>query len=174
MAMQHHPLVELARATIEAYVREGRVLRPHEAPAPVSGEPAGVFVTIHTQSTHELRGCIGTIQSTTPDVAEETIRNAIAAATRDPRFPPLTPPELDDLDIDVSVLHPAEKISSLDMLDPQRYGVIVQHGRRRGLLLPDIPGIDDAKTQVDLARQKGWIGRDEPVELWRFQVDKYV
>ncbi len=169
----HHPLVLLARAAIEAYVDEGRVLSPEDAPEPVEGGRAGVFVTLWRRRSHELRGCIGTIQPTEDTLADETIRNAIAAATRDPRFPAMRREELDDLELEVSVLHPPEHISSPDELDPRRYGVIVQHGRRRGLLLPDIPGIDDAATQVYMARQKAWIGRDEPVELWRFQVDKY-
>ncbi len=169
----HHPLVRLARAAIEAYVCDGRVLEPEEVPDPIEGNPAGVFVTIHTYSTGDLRGCIGTIQSTAPTLAEETIHNAISAATRDWRFSPICPDELDDLEIDVSVLHPAERIKSVAELDPRRYGVIVEHGRHRGLLLPDIPGIDDARMQVDMARQKAWIGRDEPIEMWRFQVDKY-
>jgi AMMECR1 domain-containing protein len=83
------------------------------------------------------------------------------------------PAELDDLTIDVSVLHPPEPITSTAQLDPKKYGVIVQHGWRRGLLLPDIPGIDDAETQVAYARQKAWIEPDEPVELLRFRVEKY-
>jgi AmmeMemoRadiSam system protein A len=182
-----HPLVQLARATIEKFVREGKRLKPADAPAPIEGDQAGVFVTIHKASTGELRGCIGTIEPTEPLLAQETINNAVAAATRDPRFPPVQPRELDDLLIDVSVLYPPEPIDSIDQLDPRRYGVIVQslpsepdapggayRGRRRGLLLPDIPGIDDAETQVAYARQKAWIGTDEPVELFRFKVEKYT
>jgi AmmeMemoRadiSam system protein A len=176
-----HPLVQLARATIERYVLDGKRLRPADAPAPVEGGPAGVFVTIHKASTGELRGCIGTIEPTEPALAQETINNAIAAATRDPRFPPVGPRELNDLVIDVSVLYPPEPIDSVDQLDPLRYGVIVQslgqgwhRGGRRGLLLPDIPGIDDAETQVAYARQKAWIGADEPVQLFRFRVEKYT
>src|SRR5512133_59891 len=96
---QHHPLVQLARAAIEAYICDGHVLRPDEAPAPIEGQPAGVFVTIHTLSSGELRGCIGTIEPCEPDLARETIRNAIAAATQDPRFPPIRAHELDDLEI---------------------------------------------------------------------------
>jgi AmmeMemoRadiSam system protein A len=172
--MNHHPLVNLARATIEAYVRERRTLTPSEAPEPVDGRRAGVFVTLHLCSTGDLRGCIGTIQATEPTLAEEVIHNAIAAAVSDRRFAPVGPEELADLDIEVSVLHPAEHIESLDQLDPLRYGVIVQRGRRRGLLLPEIPGIDDARTQVEMARQKAWIGQDEPIEMWRFQVDKFL
>lgn len=168
-----HPLVQLARATIERYVRDGKKLKPHEAPAPIEGKPAGVFVTLHTKSTGELRGCIGTIEPTTESLAQETINNAIAAATRDPRFPPVRPHELDDLRIDVSVLYPPEPIASEAELDPKRYGVIVQHGWQRGLLLPDIPGIDDVKTQLWYARRKAGLGDDEPVELFRFRVEKY-
>lgn len=170
----HHPLVQLARATIEAYVREGRVLRPDAAPAPIEGKPAGVFVTLHTRRTGELRGCIGTIEPTEPSLAQETINNAIAAATRDPRFPPVRPAELDDLEIEVSVLYPPEPIKSIAELDPKTYGVIVRRGWRRGLLLPDIPGIDDAETQVRYARMKAGIGENERVDLYRFRVEKYT
>jgi AmmeMemoRadiSam system protein A len=172
-ACTHHPLVQLAHAAIEAYVCQGRELAPREAPAPVEGPPAGVFVTIHTRSTGELRGCIGTISPCEQSLALETIRNAIASATRDPRFPPMVAQEVDDLEIDVSVLHPAERIESTAQLNPRHYGVIVQRGSRRGLLLPDIPGIDDPETQVAVARQKAWIAPDDPVTLYRFQVDKY-
>jgi hypothetical protein len=168
----HHPLVQLACATIERYVQDGKKLRPSEAPTPIEGEPAGVFVTIHTRSTGNLRGCIGTIQPTEDSLAQEVINNAIAAATRDPRFPPVRPRELDDLEIDVSVLYPPEPIDSPDQLDVRQYGVIVQRGWRRGLLLPDIPGIDDVETQVAYARMKAGIRPEEKVELFRFRVEK--
>lgn len=176
-----HPLVRLARATIEKFVLEGERLKPAEAPAQVAGGPAGVFVTIHKAGTGELRGCIGTIEPVEPSLVQETINNAIAAATRDPRFPPIRPAELNDLVIDVSVLYPPEPIDSIAQLDVRHYGVIVQAARegsrfggRRGLLLPDIPGIDDAETQVAHARHKAWIGDDEPVQLFRFRVEKYT
>jgi len=170
----HHPLVQLARATIETYVRDRRKLKPADAPAPIEGGPAGVFVTIHTVSTDELRGCIGTINPTEEVLAQEVINNAIAAATRDPRFPPVQQGELEDLEIDVSVLHPPEPIDSPDQLDVKEYGVIVERGYRRGLLLPDIPGIDDVATQMSYARMKAGIGPKEPVDLFRFKVDKYL
>jgi AmmeMemoRadiSam system protein A len=173
----HHPLVQLAWAAIEAYVREGRGLRPSEAPAQIVGNPAGVFVTIHTirpGAAGELRGCIGTIQPTERSLAQETINNAIHAATRDPRFPPIGPDELASLEIDVSVLYPPEPIESKDQLDPRQYGVIVESGWRRGLLLPDIPGIDDIETQIAYARMKAGIGPKEPVKLSRFRVEKYT
>jgi AmmeMemoRadiSam system protein A len=170
----HHPLVQLARATIGTYVRDRRKLKPNEAPAPITEGPAGVFVTIHTASTGELRGCIGTISPTEDILAQEVINNAIAAATRDPRFPPVRPAELDDLELDVSVLYPPEPIDSPEQLDVKQYGVIVEGGHRRGLLLPDIPGIDDVKTQVAYARMKAGIGEREQVVLYRFRVEKYT
>jgi AmmeMemoRadiSam system protein A len=179
-AASPHPLVQLARAAIEKYVLEGKRVKPADAPASIEGQPAGVFVTIHKASSGELRGCIGTIEPTEVSLAQETINNAIAAATRDPRFPTITPRELNDLEIDVSVLYPPEPIESLSQLDPRCYGVIVEsregsyRGGRRGLLLPDIPGIDDAETQVAYARQKAWIGPGEPVNLFRFRVEKYT
>jgi AmmeMemoRadiSam system protein A len=171
---EEHPLVQLARRTIETYVRSGRRLRPEEAPPGICGGPAGAFVTLHRASTCDLRGCIGTIEATQESLVKEVIANAISAATRDPRFPPVGPGELDDLRIDVSVLYPAEPIHSAGELDPKVYGVIVQRGWRRGLLLPDIEGIDDAETQVRYARMKAGIGPHEPVELLRFKVEKYV
>lgn len=169
----YHPLVQLARAAIERYVRARKKLKPSEAPAAIEGEPAGVFVTLHTRSTGELRGCIGTIEPTEKSLAQEVINNAIAAATRDPRFPPVRPNELNDLEIDVSVLYPPEPITSEADLDPKRYGVIVQRGWQRGLLLPDIEGINDVKTQLWYARRKAGLGEDEPVEMFRFRVEKY-
>ena len=170
----HHPLVRLARSTIETYVRDRRKLKPSEAPAKIEGGPAGVFVTIHSANTGDLRGCIGTISPTEESLAQEVINNAVAAATRDPRFPPVRPSELGDLEIDVSVLYPPEPIESPDQLDVQQYGVIVERGYRRGLLLPDIPGIDDVATQVSFARMKAGIGDKEAVELFRFKVEKYT
>lgn len=167
-----HPLVKLAKETIESYVRHGKIPKP---PSPLPEEMkgrAGVFVSIHTRD-GALRGCIGTIEPTRPNIAEEVIYNAIAAATRDPRFPPITPAELDDLVINVDVLSPPERIYSLDELDPKRYGVIVQSGWRRGLLLPDLEGVDTVEQQVDIARRKAGIGPREPVELYRFEVKRY-
>jgi AmmeMemoRadiSam system protein A len=167
-----HPLVKLAKETIESYVRHGKIPKP---PSPLPEEMqgrAGVFVSIHTRD-GALRGCIGTIEPTRPNIAEEVIYNAIAAATRDPRFPPITPAELDDLVINVDVLSPPERVYSLDELDPKRYGVIVQSGWRRGLLLPDLEGVDTVEQQVDIARRKAGIGPREPVELYRFEVKRY-
>jgi MEMO1 family protein len=167
-----HPLVRLAAASIQAFVCEGRTLTAADAPLPVHGDRAGVFVTL-TKPNQSLRGCIGTIAPVEATLAEEVIHNAISAATRDPRFPPIEENELSDLVIEVSVLQPPDPITSAAQLDPARYGVIVQQGRKRGLLLPDIPGIDDAAMQIRLACQKAGIGPGDTFNMSRFEVTKY-
>ncbi len=171
MEKEHHPLVKLARNTIEQYVRTGATVAPPREQTPEMKQRAGAFVSLHKHGA--LRGCIGTIEPASPDVASEVIRNAISAATRDPRFPPVQASELDELEISVDVLLPPEPIESIDELDPKRYGVIVQSGWRRGLLLPDLEGVDTAEYQVAIARRKAGIGPSEPVELYRFEVVRY-
>ncbi|MDH7571716.1 MAG: AmmeMemoRadiSam system protein A, partial [Armatimonadota bacterium] len=132
---EESPIVALARQAIEAYVTQGRVLPvPTDLPDWLA-TPAAAFVSLH--GPRGLRGCIGTIEPVCPSLAEEVIRNAIAAATRDPRFPPVRPDELDTLEISVDVLNPPEPVASLADFDPRRYGMIVQAGAHRGLLLPD-------------------------------------
>ncbi len=166
-----HELVELARRTIEQYVRRGERLRPPQDLSELLASRAGAFVSLHREG--QLRGCIGTIEPQQANLAQEIIANAISAATRDPRFPPLTAAELDDLDISVDVLEPAEKISGLDELDPRQYGVIVESGHRRGLLLPDLEGVDTPQQQVQIALRKAWINPHEHYDLYRFRVTRY-
>ena len=118
-----HPLVQLARDTIENYVSRGKTIQPPKELTPEMEKQAGTFVSIHKHGM--LRGCIGTIEPTQANVAQEVIQNAISAATRDPRFPPIMPEELADLDIKVDVLSEPEPVESMEELDPRRYGVIV-------------------------------------------------
>ena len=169
-----HPLVQLAKETIESYVRHGETIQPPEDLTPEMEKRAGSFVTIHKHGM--LRGCIGTIEPTQANVAQEVIQNAISAAARDPRFPPIGPDELADLDIKVDVLGEPEPVDSLEELDPRRYGVIVRSARdrRRGLLLPDLEGVDTAEYQVDIARRKAGLMPDEAIELYRFEVVRYT
>lgn len=169
--MKRHPLVELARETIEHYVKYNRHIDPPEELSEEMKKRAGVFVSLHKGG--ELRGCIGTIEPRQPNVAQETIANAISAATRDPRFPPIRPEELDDLEISVDVLGEPEPIESMDALDPQEYGVIVESGPRRGLLLPDLEGVDTVEAQVNIALRKAWIDPNEPYKMYRFRVVRY-
>lgn len=166
-----HPLVKLARRTIEAWVREGKATVP-----PPGGEGsdrrAGVFVSLKKGG--ELRGCIGTFLPTAPSVADEVIRNAVAAATEDPRFDPVEPEELDSLEVSVDELSPPEAVEGLSGLDPRRFGVIVEARGRRGLLLPDLEGVDTAEQQVAIAARKAGIPPGEQVRLYRFTVVRHV
>jgi len=120
-----------------------------------------------------LRGCIGTFEPTQANVAQEVIQNAVSAATRDPRFPPVSPRELDDLSISVDVLTPPERIQGIEDLDPKTCGVIVERGWQRGLLLPDLEGVDTPQQQVTIACHKAGIHPDEPKTLYRFRVKRY-
>jgi AmmeMemoRadiSam system protein A len=168
-----HPLVELARKTIENYVRENRTIEPPEELVPEMQGQAGTFVSLHDRRGN-LRGCIGTIEPQRPTVAQEVIQNAISAATRDPRFPPVQPGELDGLDVKVDVLTEPEPIDSMEQLDPKRYGVIVESSWRRGLLLPDLEGVDTVEYQVEIAMRKAGIRSGEPIQLYRFEVKRYT
>ena len=169
--MSEHPLVKLARHTIETYVKSERIVAEPKELTPEMKEQAGVFVSIHKKG--ELRGCIGTFAATTGNVAQEVIRNAIEASTRDPRFPPVSVSELPELEINVDVLSLPEPAASVAELDAKKYGVIVKAGHRRGLLLPDLEGVETPEEQVSICRRKGGIGDNEPVELFKFEVRRY-
>ena len=164
--------VRLAREVIDHYISEGRRIGvPADIPKDMREQRAGVFVSIHKQG--KLRGCIGTIQPVTGSVAQEIIENAISASVRDPRFSPITPEELPWLELHVDVLGVPEDIASGEELDVKRYGVIVSRGGRRGLLLPDLDGVDTVEQQIAIARQKAGISPQEPVKLQRFEVIRH-
>ena len=120
-----------------------------------------------------MRGCIGTFLPIQDCVAKEIIENAISASTRDPRFSAIKEDELKDLEIHVDVLTMPEKIVSKDELDPKKYGVIVSNGFRRGLLLPDLEGVDTVDEQIQIAKQKGDIDFSEEISLERFEVVRH-
>ena len=164
--------VKLARRSLESYILHGeRIPVPEGLPKEMLTEKAGAFVSIHKHG--QLRGCIGTILPVTKCVAEEIIRNAVSASTEDPRFDPIRPDELEWLDINVDVLGKPEDIPSADMLDVKRYGVIVTSGFKRGLLLPDLDGVDTVEDQIDIARRKAGIGKHEKISLQRFEVIRH-
>ena len=164
--------VKLARASVESWVKDQRQIPvPGGLPDDMVSRAAGTFVSIHKMG--QLRGCIGTIAATQDNIAEEIIQNAISASTRDPRFDPITADELKFLDISVDVLGETEDIDSMSELDVKRYGVIVSHGIKRGLLLPNLDGVDSVEQQVEIARQKGGIREDEPYTLQRFEVVRH-
>ena len=166
------PYVQLAFETIETYIRSGKKIRPrNDLPEEMLHTRAGAFVSIHKLGA--LRGCIGTIGPVRANLAEEIIENAISAATRDPRFSPITADELQWLDISVDVLGEPEEISSAAELDVKRYGVIVSSSGKRGLLLPDLDGVDTVDQQISIAMQKGGIRKNEPIRLQRFEVVRH-
>ena len=167
-----HPLVKLAKDTVELYIREGRITEVREEYLPPDlKQRAGVFICLKIKGT--LRGCIGTFQPVEPTIAHETVRNAISAATCDPRFACVQADELEAIEYTVDVLTPPEKVTGKDKLDPKKYGVIVQAGRKRGLLLPDLEGVDTVDYQVSIAMQKAGILPGTPVELFRFEVKRH-
>ena len=165
------PIVDLAKKSIEAYIREGKTLQLSDPLPPELSGKAGVFVCLKKNG--ELRGCIGTFLPACDSIASETILNAISAATKDPRFYPVKEDELDELSYTVDVLSCPEKVSDLSGLDPQKYGIIVVSGNRRGLLLPDIQGVDTAEEQLRITRMKAGILPHEDVEIYRFEVQRY-
>ncbi len=166
------PWARLARETVEMIVKEGKTPRvPAWVPDEMRDTRAGTFVSIHKFG--RLRGCIGTFLPTRENVAAEIIANAVSAAQVDPRFEPIAPEELDWLEISVDVLSKPEKIESEEELDTKKYGVIVTKGNRRGLLLPDLDGVDTVRDQIAIARRKAGIGPGEKVSLERFEVTRH-
>ena len=173
-AKEESAYVRLARETIENYVKQGKIITPPlglPEEKEMINQKAGVFVSLKKNG--NLRGCIGTFMPVQENIAQEIIKNAISAAVDDPRFSPVTASELGDLTISVDVLSPPEEISDISELDPKKYGVIVSSGYKKGLLLPDLEGVDTAGEQVDIARRKAGIYPDEKVKLYRFEVKRY-
>ena len=163
----------LARQAVETYIRSGDVLNPRRFTRGLLGTPAPCFVSLKTLD-GDLRGCIGTIEPSRDTLAQEIVANAISAATNDPRFDPVRTEELSNLRYSVDVLFPPEE-TVMEDLDPAVYGVIVEDesGAHRGLLLPDISGISNAKQQVEIAARKGGIEPGKPIKLWRFRVERF-
>ena len=164
--------VRLARLSLESYVRNATAIGvPKGLPEELLSNRAGVFVSLKKEG--RLRGCIGTICATKSSVAEEIIQNAVSAGARDPRFSPVREEELDQLEYSVDVLGKTEKVTSMEELDAQKYGVIVTRGGRRGLLLPNLSGVDTVDEQIEIAKQKAGIGEEESVQIERFEVIRH-
>lgn len=163
---------DLARRSLEAYLKNRR------PPAVPAGTPrefltarAGVFVSLHKGG--NLRGCIGTIEPSTASIAEEIIQNAVSAGLHDPRFQPVELRELEEITFSVDVLMPPEPVTGIDDLNPREYGVVVELNNRRGLLLPDLPGVDTPREQIEIACRKAGIFLRENPRLYRFRVKRY-
>ena len=182
------PWIRLARKSLTAKIREGKTLtdakslvdemtkdldtsEKEKIRKELLGTEAGAFVSLHKHGA--LRGCIGTFLPTTECVASEILQNAISASTQDPRFEPVTPDEIDELEINVDVLSAPEAIPDASLLDVKRYGVIVTSGYRRGLLLPDLEGVDTVEQQIAIACRKAGIQDGETISLQRFEVIRH-
>ncbi len=161
----------LARQAVEHYVRNQQLLTPPDDPPARLREPGAAFVTLRIGKA--LRGCIGTLGPTKPTLANEIIANAVAAATSDPRFAPVAVAELAPLLYEVDIIGALELVAGEDDLDSDRYGVVVQAGSRRGVLLPAIEGVTSTRQQVAIARSKALIRPHEPVTLYRFTVTRF-
>ncbi len=167
------PYVNLAEQTIDTYILNRKKLEvPKNLPAEITNREAGVFVSI--KKFGQLRGCIGTFLPTTNSIAEEIIQNAISSATKDPRFPPVQRNELEDLEISVDVLSSPEPVKDLHELDPKVYGVIVSSGRRSGLLLPNLDGVDTVDEQISISLRKAGITKDSDYSIKKFKVVRHV
>ena len=163
----------LARLAVETFVTSGVQLTTPAHTAGILSSPGACFVSIKTR-TGDLRGCIGTVEPSKQTLADEVIVNAISAATRDPRFPPVAIDELPNLVYSVDLLAAPEPARFED-LDPAVYGVIVEDetGYARGLLLPDIPGVDTVAKQVEIAARKAGIAPGKKLKLSRFRVERF-
>jgi len=164
--------VRLARETIESYIEHGKIITPPLAlPKEMINQKAGVFVSL--KKFGDLRGCIGTFMPTQENIAQEIINNAISAAVDDPRFSPVNASELKDLTISVDILSNPEEAKDISQFDPKKYGVIVSSGYKKGLLLPDLEGVDTVEYQIDIAKRKAGIFPGEKIKLYRFEVKRY-
>jgi len=165
--------ITLAKSAVETNIREGKIISPPpDLPKDFLVRKSGVFVTI--ENNNQLRGCIGTYLATTKNIAEEIIRNAIAASTQDSRFDPITKEELAHLSYTVYILNPPEQIKNVQDLNPKKYGVLVKFGFKSGLLLPDLEGVDTIEQQLAIACSKAGIYPEtDKMAIYRFTVEKH-
>lgn len=164
--------VALARKSIAYYLQNRKKLPlPDDLPPELIEQQAGVFVSL--KKGERLRGCIGTFLPNKDNIALEIIENAVSAAIHDPRFSPVTLDELESLSISVDILSTPEIVEDTSQLNPRKYGVIVSCGCKKGLLLPDLEGIDTVEQQIDIARQKAGIHAGEDFSIERFKIERY-
>ncbi|MDH3257095.1 MAG: AmmeMemoRadiSam system protein A [Nitrospinota bacterium] len=166
-----HPYISLAQESIHHFLNHREKL---SCPDPLSKElksRSGAFVSI--KKLKQLRGCIGTLEPCAPNLAMEIIENALKAALHDPRFSPVTAEELQYLTYSIDVIQPLEKVSSVEELDHNTYGLVVRSNGKQGVLLPDLEGVNSIEEQIRICRAKGEIPDDEPVDMYRFKVDRF-
>lgn len=162
------PLLSLAREAIRLLAEGGDPRRRLAGRG--SSAPRGCFVSL--KKSERLRGCMGTMVPSQPTLEEEIVANAVAAARRDPRFKPVQPDEVKEIQISIDLLSALEVVASPAQLDPRRYGLLVRAGNRSGVLLPDLPGVRTVERQVEICREKAGIEPHEPVTMERFTVER--
>lgn len=160
-----HPLIELAREALKTHLQGGS-FTPESPPGP----PQGCFVSLKIGK--KLRGCMGTLSPVKKSLEEEVVGNAIASATRDPRFDPVSLAEFESLRISIDLLSPLEPVESIKELDPSRFGLVVRAGGKAGTLLPSLPGVKTPQQQIAICREKADIGPREKIEMERFTVER--
>jgi AmmeMemoRadiSam system protein A len=166
-----HPYVSLAQESVHHYLNYSEKLScPNPLPNDLKSR-SGAFVSI--KKLKQLRGCIGTLEPCEPNLAMEIIENALKAALHDPRFSPITEEELHDLTYSIDVIRPLEKVSDVLELDPKVYGLVVKSNGKQGVLLPDLEGVNSTEEQIQICRAKGRIPKDDPIEMYRFQVKRF-
>ncbi len=167
-----HPYVELAKKVVEEYIKNKKIIPPPQKLAPEMQKRAGVFICLKKHG--ELRGCIGTFVPCEENIYKEIVKNAVSAAVEDPRFPKVAENELHELEYSVDVLSEPEKVEDISSLDPKKYGVIVTKGFRKGLLLPDLEGVNSVDEQLRITKMKAGIAPDDrDIEIYRFTVERY-
>ncbi len=170
--MSKNPFLKLARKAVKEYVNSGRVIEPSsKLPSELLDKKAGVFVTIKKKG--ELRGCLGTYLPVRDNIAEEIVNNAVAACSKDHRFPPVRKEELSGLKFEVYILEEPEKVEDISFLDPKKYGVLVKKGLRSGLLLPGLEEIETPEEQLAIVCRKAGLSSSNEVEIFRFRAEKY-
>ena len=171
--MDTHSYVKLALEAIHYYLLKGEIL-PCPFPIPSGMETRlGVFVSIKIKKNGNLRGCVGTIEPSQENLAKEIIKNAVSAATHDPRFKPIKIEELEKLLFSVDILTPLEQIDSPDKLDPKQYGLFIKGNGKQGTLLPDLKGVDSTEKQIDICLKKATIPENSNYQMYRFEVERY-
>ena len=172
-SMDTHPYVKLATEAVHYFLLKRKLL-PCPSPLPPDMDyRAGIFISIKIKKNNDLRGCIGTIESNQDNLAKEIIKNAVSAATRDPRFKPITIEELEKLSFSVDILSPLEPMNDSDKLNPRRYGLSIKSEGKQGILLPDLEGIDTPEKQIAICLKKATIPKNLPYQMYRFEVKRY-
>lgn len=166
-------LLEMARSALTAHVTGAAA--PDEPLSDLLARQAGAFVTLHFRG--DLRGCIGQVEANEP-LGRVIVRCAIAAGTSDPRFPPVTPGELPEIDLEVSILGPLEPVARLDDIEIGRHGLVIEMGWNRGLLLPQVATEWkwDREAFVAETCRKAGLPRDAwktGAKIWKFEAEVF-